>query len=102
MIVRIWHGKTPRARADEYTAYLQDRAIPDCRDAHGNQEIILLRRDEKDISHFLSITRWESEGDIRDFTGGDASQAKYYAEDMELLVDPEPEVELYTVIGQAP
>jgi heme-degrading monooxygenase HmoA len=102
MIVRIWHGKTPRARGDGYSAFLHDRVLPDCRDASGNQEVIVLRRDEKEVSHFVIITRWESEGDIRDFTGGEILRAKYYPENKEFLLESEPEVEHFTVVGQAP
>jgi heme-degrading monooxygenase HmoA len=102
MIVRIWHGRTPRARADEYGAFLSERAIPDYREAQGNQEVIILRRDQKDVSHFLTVTRWDSEGDIRDFTGGESLKAKYYPEDKEFLLEFEPEVHHYTVIAQAP
>jgi len=64
--------------------------------------VIILRRDQKDVSHFLTVTRWDSEGDIRDFTGGEALKAKYYPEDTEFLLEFEPQVHHYTVIAQAP
>ena len=31
MICRIWHGRTPRSKADAYTRFLEERAIPDYR-----------------------------------------------------------------------
>jgi heme-degrading monooxygenase HmoA len=102
MIVRIWHGRTPRARGDEYGAFLEERAIPDCRDIEGNLDVTILRRDEKDVSHFLSITTWESEGAVRDFTGGDALKAKYYGQDKDFLLELEPEVQLFTLVARAP
>src|SRR5215467_2956707 len=64
MIVRIWHGRTPRERADEYGAFLTMRAIPDYRDTPGNLDVAILRRDEPEASHFLTVTRWESEDAI--------------------------------------
>jgi heme-degrading monooxygenase HmoA len=102
MIVRIWHGRTPRARADEYSAFLHDRSIADHRDAQGNLEVMILRRDDKDVSHFLTISRWESEGDIRDFSGSEGLEPKYYAQDRDFLLELEPEVQHYTLIAQAP
>ena len=102
MIVRIWHGRTPRARGEDYSAFLAERAIPDHRDAEGNLEVIVLRRDEKDESHFVTISRWESEGAVRDWAGGDLLKTKYYPQDREFLLELEPEVQHFTVIGLAP
>ncbi|MBV8145892.1 MAG: antibiotic biosynthesis monooxygenase [Gammaproteobacteria bacterium] len=101
MIVRIWHGRTRRERADEYGAFLTLRAIPDYRDIAGNLDVAILRRDEGEVSHFLTVTRWESEHAIREFAGDDVLKAKYYAEDKDFLLDFEPEVQHYTVVARA-
>ena len=101
MIVRIWHGRTRRDRADEYAAFLTLRAIPDYRGTAGNLDVAVLRRDEADVSHFLTVTRWESEDDIRAFAGSDLLKAKYYAEDKEFLLEFEEEVQHYVVVARA-
>ena len=102
MIVRIWHGRTPRERADEYGAFLTRRAIPDYRGVAGNVDVTILRRDEENISHFLTVTRWVSEEAIRAFAGSDALQAKYYPEDKGFLLEFEPQVQHYTVVAGGP
>jgi heme-degrading monooxygenase HmoA len=96
MIVRIWHGRTPRGRADEYESFLERRAIPDYRSVPGNLEVWVLRRDAGEETHFLTVTRWESEAAIRAFAGADLLKAKYYSEDGEFLLEFEPEVVHYT------
>jgi len=101
MIVRIWHGRTRRDRADEYAAFLTLRAIPDYRGTAGNLDVAVLRRDEADVSHFLTVTRWESEDAIRAFAGSDLRKAKYYAEDKEFLLEFEDEVQHYVVVARA-
>ena|SRR3974390_1978678 len=101
MIVRMWHGRTPRDRADEYGAFLTMRAIPDYRSVAGNLDVAILRRDAGEVSHFLTVTRWESEGAIRAFAGKDVLKAKYYAEDKDFLLDFEDEVQHYTVVARA-
>ena len=101
MIVRIWHGRTRRDRADEYGAFLTLRAIPDYRGTAGNLDVAILRRDAGEVSHFLTVTRWESEGAIRAFAGKDVLKAKYYAEDKDFLLDFEDEVQHYTVVARA-
>ena len=101
MITRIWHGRTARNRADEYSAFLTIRAIPDYRSIAGNLEVAILRRDEIDVSHFLTVTRWESEEAIGAFAGEDVLKAKYYPEDEEFLLEFEPQVQHYTVVSAA-
>ena len=101
MIVRIWHGRTRRERADEYAAFLTLRAIPDYRGTAGNLDVSILRRDEAGVSHFLTVTRWESEDAIRAFAGSEVLKAKYYAEDKDFLLEFEDEVQHYTVVARA-
>ena len=101
MIVRIWHGRTRRDRADEYGAFLTLRAIPDYRGTAGTLDVAILRRDEGGVSHFLTVTRWESEDAIRAFAGSEVLKAKYYAEDKDFLLEFEDEVQHYTVVARA-
>jgi heme-degrading monooxygenase HmoA len=97
MICRIWHGMTDRAKADAYAAFLLARAVPDYRSVAGNLCVTILRRDERERSHFLAVTHWRSENDIRSFAGGDLLKAKYYQEDHAYLLEFEPEVLHYQV-----
>jgi heme-degrading monooxygenase HmoA len=102
IIVRIWHGRTPRERADEYGALLTMRAIPDYRAVPGNLDVSILRRDEGEVSHFLTVTLWESEEAIRAFAGDEVLKAKYYPEDSEFLLEFEPEVQHFAVVSKSP
>jgi heme-degrading monooxygenase HmoA len=63
--------------------------------------VAVLRRDEADVSHFLTVTRWESEDAIRAFAGSDLLKAKYYAEDKDFLLELEDEVQHYVVVARA-
>jgi heme-degrading monooxygenase HmoA len=100
MICRIWHGRTPRERADEYAAFLRQRAIPDYRSVAGNIDVEILRRDDGDITHFLTVTHWVSEQAIRAFAGDELLQAKYYPEDAEFLLELEPVVQHFDVVAE--
>ncbi len=100
MIVRIWHGRTPRSRADEYANFLQGRAIPDYQSVSGLLDVQVLRRDEGAVTHFLTVTRWTSEQDIEAFAGPDLLKAKYYPEDRDFLLEFEPEVQHFEVAAQ--
>ena len=97
MIFRMWHGVTSRSKADAYEAFLERRAIPDYRSVPGNLGVEVLRRDEADVSHFMTVTHWESEESIRTFAGNDVLAAKYYPEDQDFLLGFEPQVQHFTV-----
>ena len=99
MVVRIWHGRTKRSSADGYSLFLEARAIPDYRSVAGNIDVSVLRRDEGDVTHFLTVTRWESEDAIRSFAGSDILKAKYYPEDIGFLLEFEPEVQHFEVVA---
>lgn len=99
MICRIWHGCTPRSKADAYARFLEERAIPDYRSSPGNLSVEVMRRDEDAVTHFLTVTHWDSESSIRAFAGDEVLKAKYYPEDKEYLSEFEPEVQHYSVVA---
>ncbi len=100
MIVRIWHGRVPTSKADAYRAFLNDRAIPDYKSVEGNRGVYILERREGAVTHFLTLTFWESWEAVRRFAGEDVEAAKYYPEDEEFLLEFEPRVVHYEVVGQ--
>jgi len=97
MVCRMWHGRTARAKADAYASFLERRAIPDYRSVAGNLSVAIMRCDEGDVTHFLTVTHWDCEASIRAFAGAEALQAKYYPEDEGYLLEFEPLVRHYTV-----
>ena len=101
MIARMWHGITPLEKADKYTEFLNARAIPDYRSTPGNLSVFILRRDEGDQTHFITLTFWESLERIRGFAGEEVDRAKYYPEDREFLLGFEPKVQHWEVTGSA-
>ncbi len=99
MIARIWHGRTPTAKAAAYLSFLRERALPDYKRTNGNCAAFVLARTEDDITHFITLTHWESLEAIEAFAGADISRAKYYPEDSDFLLEFEPGVqhfELYS------
>lgn len=100
MIVRMWHGRVPTAKADAYREFLNERAIPDYRSVPGNISVHILERPEGDITRFITMTFWESLEAIKGFAGDDVETAKYYPEDKDFLLEFEPKVVHYEVVGQ--
>jgi len=101
MIARIWHGRVPTSKARAYRRFLNERATPDYRSVDGNISVYVLERDEGEATHFVTLTFWESMDAIRSFPGEDVETAKYYPEDKDFLLEFEPKVLHYEVVGRS-
>jgi heme-degrading monooxygenase HmoA len=101
MIVRMWHGRVPSPKAEAYRKFLNERAIPDYRAVAGNLSVHILEREEGEVTHFITLTFWQDLESIRAFAGESVEKAKYYPEDRDFLLEFEPEVVHYRVVGQA-
>jgi len=89
------------SKAQAYRAFLNERAIPDYRSVEGNISVLILERKEGEVTHFITMTYWESLDVIKGFSGDDAGLAKYYPEDKDFLLEFEPRVVHYEVVGQS-
>ena len=98
MIARTWHGRVPAAKADAYRAFLDRSGLPDYRATPGYRGILVFRRTEDDVTHYVLTTFWESWDAIRRFAGDDPSRAKYYPEDDDFLLEKEPTVTHHDVL----
>ncbi len=101
MIARMWHGKVPTKLAHAYRQFLNERAIPDYKSIAGNLSVHILERKEGDITHFITLTFWSDMNAIKKFAGAKPEQAKYYPEDKDFLLEFEPTVVHYEVVGQS-
>ena len=101
MIARMWHGRVPTMKAKEYRDFLNTRAIPDYQSVSGNLSVHILERDEGEITHFITLTFWQDLESIRTFAGEDLETAKYYPEDKDFLLEFEPTVVHYEVVGHS-
>jgi len=101
VIVRMWHGRVPHEKSVSYRKFLNERAIPDYRSIPGNLGVYVLERKAEDAVHFITLTYWADLDSIRAFAGDDYERAKYYPEDGGFLLEFEPQVVHYEVVGSA-
>ncbi len=101
MIVRLWHGRVPTDKAPAYRKFLNERAIPDYRSVVDNISVHILERQEANVTHFMTMTFWENMDAIRRFAGDAVEVAKYYPQDRDFLLEFEPTVVHYEVVGRA-
>ncbi|EEB74546.1 hypothetical protein [Thermococcus sp. AM4] len=96
-VMRLWHGKVPLDKADEYERFLIERALPDYGSVEGLLKLYFTRRNEGSIAHFLLVTVWDSMESIKRFAGDRPELAKYYPEDDEFLLEKEKYVQHYEI-----
>ena len=101
MITRIWHGRVPTSKAKAYREFVNARAIPDYRSVEGNISVHILERTEGEVTHFITLTFWKDLESVKGFAGEDVEVAKYYPEDNEFLLEFEPTVVHYEVVGKS-
>jgi heme-degrading monooxygenase HmoA len=97
----MWHGRVETSKAKAYREFLNKRAIPDYQSVKGNISVHILERKEGEVTHFITMTFWESMDVITGFAGNDPEVAKYYPEDKDFLLEFEPKVVHYEVVGHA-
>jgi heme-degrading monooxygenase HmoA len=93
-IARLWHGRVPNARAEEYAGYLAG-AIEKFRALPGNLGYQMMRETVGDETHFAVISYWRKKDDIRAYAGDDIRKVRSLPRDPEFLVEVEPTVMNY-------
>jgi len=79
----------------------QTRAIPDYRSVERNIKVYILERPEGEVTHFIMLTFWDNLESVRGFAGEEVERAKYYPEDKDFLLEFEPNVIHYEVVGHS-
>ena len=101
MIIRMWLGRVASSDSLTYRGFLNRRALPDYRSVPGNVSVQVLERLDCDVTHFMTLTMLESLEAIRGFAGENIESAKYYPEDKDVLLELEPTVFHYEVVGRS-
>jgi heme-degrading monooxygenase HmoA len=95
-IIRIWRGRTPRNRADEYELYNYEAGIkPLIQKALGVQTF---REDRENETEFMTISYWETVEAMSRFTGADPRKVHHLERDKEFLIELPNEVQILRLL----
>jgi heme-degrading monooxygenase HmoA len=96
-IARIWRGRTPAAKADEYERYQYERGIkPLAEKALG---VHMLREDRSGESEFVTISYWESVEAMARFAGDDPRRIHHLERDAEFLIELPDSVQVLDILA---
>jgi len=99
-IARIWRGRTPASKADEYARYLDANGIAKIRATSGNRGVTVLRRTDGDKAEFVVISIWDSIDAVKNFAGADYQKTVILPRDREYLIEVEPDVLHYEIVRE--
>ena len=105
-IARIWRGRTTRAKADEYAAYLYDVGIRPLEEKA--LAVMQLREDREHETEFVTISYWESLAAMVAFAGADPTRVHHLERDAEFLIELPKAVQIlrrltsHSVTGSGP
>ncbi len=98
-IARIWRGRVPAAKADEYARYNYEAGIKPLEEkALGVQS---LREDRDGEAEFITISYWESVEAMARFTGGDPTHIHHLERDPEFLIALPRSVQILSLIASS-
>lgn len=99
MIARIWRGATRPEKADSYLDYLSRTGIPDYERTAGNLGAFVMRNVDNGLTHFLTLSFWDSYDAVKRFAGSNYELSKHCPEDADYLIDDESNVQHFEVFG---
>jgi heme-degrading monooxygenase HmoA len=104
VIARVWHGRTVKAKADEYQKYLAD-AIKKFPTIKGNLGYQLMRieggPDGDEYVEFQVTSYWDALDSIKAYAGSDIRRTRDLPRDKDFLVNMEPFVRNYELVVNA-
>ena len=102
MIARIWRGRVRTEDRAAYVEYIERTGLAEYRETPGNQGAWMLARDLDDgTTEVQTLSFWADRDAIRAFAGDDIERAVYYPKDEGYLLDHEPTVTHFEVVGGA-
>ena len=93
-IARIWRGRVPVERADEYEAYYMD-ALPRLIDAALGVQTLREQRGEE--VEFVTLSYWEDVAAMSRFAGEDPRRIHHLDRDPEFLVELPTDVQVLEI-----
>jgi heme-degrading monooxygenase HmoA len=97
-VARMWHGKVPIARADEYQRYLYESGVVKLRGIARNEGVQMLRRDDGQTAEFVVVSYWPDKEAIHAYAGADIEKVHDLPRDHEFLIEPEKLVRHFEVV----
>ncbi len=88
-IARIWHGRTPLAKGEEYRRYLYEVGVKKIATLPGNRGVQMMMRKTADEAEFMVVSYWDSIDAIKGYAGPTYEHVHDLPRDAEFLIEKE-------------
>lgn len=95
-VARIWRGRTPIDRAEEYTSYLYEHGVRKL-EKLGSRGVLMYREDKGDEAEFMVISHWDSREAMSSWAGDDPNKIRHLERDPEFLVEVPKSVQVLEI-----
>lgn len=95
-IARIWRGRTPTARADEYEQYNFEHGVKPLRAKALGVQTFREDRDDGE-TEFMTVSYWTSVEAMASFAGSDPTRIHHLPRDEEFLVEMPTQVQILRI-----
>ena len=89
MVARIWHGRTPAEKTDEYRQYLFEVGVKKIASLPGNRGVQMMVSKSAEQGEFMIVSYWDSIEAIKGYAGEDYTKVHDLPRDKEFLIDQE-------------
>ena len=89
MIARMWHGRTPLDKVDEYRRYLFDVGVKKIATLPGNRGVQMMVANTAAQGEVVVISYWDSVDAIKSYAGADYTKVHDLPRDKDFLIDKE-------------
>jgi heme-degrading monooxygenase HmoA len=91
-LARIWHGRTPLARAEDYRNYLFEAGVLEIAAIPGNRGVQMMMRKTAQQGEFMVVSYWDRIEDVEGFAGPAYERVRDLPRDDEFLIAKETQV----------
>jgi catechol 2,3-dioxygenase-like lactoylglutathione lyase family enzyme/heme-degrading monooxygenase HmoA len=86
-VARIWRGRVPPDKLDEYRQYVAETGLSDYTNTLGNRGAYILTAQREGYGDVTTLSFWESRDAIARFAGEPIERARYYPHDEQYLLE---------------
>jgi heme-degrading monooxygenase HmoA len=86
-VARIWQGRVPDAKADEYEGYLHAEGLNKLAAIAGNLGVQMMRFARDGATEFIVISYWENREDIKKYAGENIEKPHHLPKDKDYLLE---------------
>ena len=98
MIARIWHETVPFEKSESFCKCFRETGRKEYERTPGNKGVLLLKKCEDKLTHFITLTFWKDLAAIEKFAALNVEKAGYFKRNKSNPTPVKPYVSHYEIV----